>query len=185
MIGSAKTLLLVLGLLLMPMAAMAHAPELHGFKITTFRRPPPAPEFSLVSPAGVPMTLKQFRGKVVLLNFWATWCPPCVREMPSMEALYQKFRAKGLAVVAISLDVKGAEVVNRFLEKYKLTFPVALDPEGKSSSVYGAGSLPSTFLIDREGRVIAAAKGERDWFSPDAVSYIAEVLGKAPKITKR
>jgi peroxiredoxin len=102
-----------------------------------------------------------------------------------MEALYQKFRAKGLAVVAISLDEQGAKVVRPFLEKYKLTFPVALDPESKISRVYGAGNLPSTFLINREGSVVAAAKGERDWYSPDVVSYIVEVLGKAPTITTR
>ena len=180
-----KKWLLLIALFVLPLAAIGHAPQQHGIQLTTFKRPPPAPDFMLTNPAGAPITLKQFRGKVVLLNFWATWCPPCVREMPSMEALYQKFRARGLVVVAISLDEQGAKVVRPFLEKYKLTFPVALDPESKISRVYGAGNLPSTFLINREGSVVAAAKGERDWYSPDVVSYIVEVLGKAPTITIR
>lgn len=171
--------------LLAPPVAEAHAPERHGFKLVAFRRPLPAPEFSLTSPSGTVVNLRQFRGKVVLLNFWATWCPPCVREMPSMEALYQKFKEKDFTVLAVSLDEKGAAVVNPFLEKYKLTFPNALDPESKISRIYGAGALPSSFLINRKGQVIAAAKGERDWFSAEAVSYVAEVLAKEPVITLR
>ena len=180
--------LLVCVLILLSTPAAAHAPQSHGFELTTFRRPPPAPELLLTTPTGAPVTLKQFRGRVVLLNFWATWCPPCVKEMPSMEALYRKFKAEGLSVLAISLDVKGAAVVVPFLKKYKLTFPVALDPESNSSKVYGASNLPSSFLVDRQGRVIAAALGERDWFSPNAISYLDEVLKKNPKkpvITKR
>ena len=178
-------LLLLALAMLAPLTTVAHAPEKHGFKLVAFRRPLPAPEFSLTSPVGTPVNLRQFRGKVVLLNFWATWCLPCVREMPSMEALYQKFKEKDFVVLAVSLDEKGAAVVKPFLEKYKLTFSIALDQDSAVSRKYGAGALPSSFLINRKGQVIAAAKGERDWFSADAVSYMAEILAKEPAITHR
>jgi peroxiredoxin len=157
-------------------SAAAHAPEHHKFRLVTFRRPLPAPAFELAGPSGKAVRLADLRGKVVLLNFWATWCPPCVREMPSMEALYGKYRGRNFEVVAVSLDERGAAVVMPFLERLKLTFQVALDPDGEVSAVYGARDLPSSFLIDPAGNVIAAAKGERDWFSPGARSYMDELI---------
>ena len=178
-------LLPVLMPLSMPPPAAAHAPESHNFKLVAFGRPLTAPDFALTTPSGAAVSLKQFRGKVVLLNFWATWCPPCVREMPSMEALFQKFKPRGFTVLAVSLDEKGAAVVKPFLKKYRLTFPVALDPDSGISGRYGARDLPSSFLIDAQGRVVAAAKGERDWYSAEAISYVAEVLDQQPTITSR
>lgn len=93
-----------------------------------------------------------------------------------MERLHQKFRGQGLAVVAISIDIEGAKKVIPFVERLKLTFPIALDADNEISRIYGAGNLPSTFLINPEGKVVAAALGERDWFSAGAVSYIEELL---------
>ena len=171
--------------ILLPLPAAAHTPDLHQFNLVAFGRPLPAPDFVLTTPSGAAVSLKQFRGKVVLLNFWATWCPPCVREMPSMEALFQKFKPRGFTVLAISLDEKGAAAVKPFLKKFQLTFPVALDPDSEISTRYGARDLPSSFLIDAKGRVIAAAKGERDWYSAEAISYVSEVLDNQPTITSR
>ena len=180
-----RTWFVVMAALLLPLPAAAHVPDLHNFKLVAFGRPLPAPDFALTTPSGAAVSLKQFRGKVVLLNFWATWCPPCVREMPSMEALFQKFKRRGFTVLAVSLDETGAAIVKPFLKKYQLTFPVALDPESRIAGMYGARDLPSSFLVDAQGRVIAAAKGERDWYSAEAISYVAEVLDKQPTITSR
>ena len=159
-----------------PSLLQAHSPQAHGFKLVTFRRPAPAPGFSLNTPQGTSLALDSLRGKVVLLNFWATWCPPCLKEMPSMEQLYQQFKAQGFTVVAVSTDKEGAAQVTPFVERLKVTFPILLDPDSALSKKYGARDLPSSFLINGKGQVIAAAKGERDWFSPGARSYLAELL---------
>ena len=173
-----KNFLIALALaLLLPALASAHAPEVHGFRLVRFNPPPPAPDFTLQTPEGGQVTLNDLRGKTVLVNFWATWCPPCVREMPSMEALYQSLKGRNFIVLAISLDKAGARVVAPFVKKLKLTFPIALDPNSEVSAVYGARDLPSSFLLDPQGRVVAGAKGERDWFSPEARSYVEELLG--------
>lgn len=154
----------------------AHAPQHHHFKLVDFSRPAPAPAFSLNDLTESPISLADFQGRYVLLNFWATWCVPCVREMPALEKLYQKLRAHGLVVVAIATDAEGTAKVEPFVRKYHLTFPVLLDANQNVSQRYGARDLPSTFLLDPQGNVIAAAKGERDWFSPQALSYMQEVL---------
>ncbi len=180
-----KLILALAAVLVLYGQAAAHAPQSHNFKLVAFRRPLPAPEFTLTGPAGAPVRLSDFRGKVLLLNFWATWCPPCVKEMPSMEALYQKFKGRNFVVLAISLDEKGAAAVKPFLRKLKLTFPVALDPDSKVSGIYGARDLPSSFVINGEGQVVAAAKGERDWFSPDAQSYMEELISRHNQIASK
>ena len=161
---------------LSPSIAIAHDPALHGFRLVTFKRSIVAPEFMLKNLTGDSVRLEQFRGDYILLNFWATWCPPCVKEMPSMELLQQKFKEKGIHVVAISLDKEPKEEVAAFVAKLKLTFPILLDPDGIVSDPYGANALPSTFILNPEGRVIAAAKGERDWYSEEAISYFDELL---------
>ncbi len=166
-------------LLLLPAAAIPHSPSSHGFRLTPFRKGFPAPPFQLTGLSGKAVSLSDFRGRVVLLNFWATWCAPCVREMPSMEKLYQAFRERGLVVLAVSLDEEGAAKVEPFVRKLGLTFPIVLDTAGRVSGIYGARELPASFLIDGGGAVFAAAKGERDWFSPAARSYFDEKLPPA------
>ena len=161
---------------LSPSIAIAHDPALHGFRLVTFKRSIVAPAFMLKNLTGDSVRLEQFRGDYILLNFWATWCPPCVKEMPSMELLQQKFKEKGIHVVAISLDKEPKEEVAAFVAKLKLTFPILLDPDGIVSDPYGANALPSTFILNPDGRVIAAAKGERDWYSEEAISYFDELL---------
>lgn len=157
-------------------AALAHGPRQHSAKLVRFQPPIRAPGFSLESPEGKPVRLADFRGKFVLLNFWATWCPPCVREMPSMERLAEHFKDRPFVVLGISLDVEGASKVKPFIERLGVTFPIALDPESRVSGKYGARELPATFLIDPLGLVIMAAKGERDWFSQEIVGYLEEVV---------
>ena len=166
--------LLLVGLL--PAPARAHDPALHGFNLVTFERPFPAPAFSAQRLRGEQTPLSAFRGRYVLLNFWATWCPPCLEEMPSMDALHRDYRERGLSVVAVSSDKEGAAVVAGFVEKLGVTFPILLDPDGSVATAYGARNLPVTFLLDRDGNVVAAAQGARDWNSSEARSTIAEYL---------
>lgn len=126
-------------------------------------RAEPALDFELATPERGRLRLGDFRGKVVLLNFWATWCKPCEDEMPAMESLHQKFKGRGLAVVAVSLDAQGAAVVPPFVKRLRLTFPVGLDPKMTVGGQYGVWALPATFIIDRKGNRILVANGPRQW----------------------
>jgi len=110
-------------------------------------------EFSLKDLAGKTWTFSELRGKVVLVNFWATWCPPCRKEMPDLEALYEKFAAQGLVVLGIS-DEKAAKV-EPFIRERKVTFPVLLDPKRKVNEMFVVEGIPKTFIYDREGKLVA------------------------------
>ena len=167
----------VLGAGLLEGQALAHGPRQHSVKLVEFKPPVPAPDFTLENLEGESVRLADFRGKFVLLNFWATWCPPCVREMPSMQRLGKRFKDRPFVVLGISLDTsKDAPKVKAFIKRLKLTFPMSLDPNSRISEKYGARDLPATFLIDPLGRVILAAKGERDWYSKEIVGYLEEVV---------
>ena len=105
-------------------------------------------------PEGATLTLADFRGRVVLLNFWATWCGPCKEEMPAMERLYQRFREQGLVVLAVSNDSEGStRSVARFTKESGFTFPVGLDPRLRVASLYGVRVLPASLIIDRKGSI--------------------------------
>ncbi|MBY0276041.1 prolipoprotein diacylglyceryl transferase [Candidatus Binatia bacterium] len=125
-----------------------------------------APDFVAQDLQGQAVRLSAQRGKVVFLNFWATWCPPCRQEMPSMEALSKKFAAEDFVMLAISEDDGGAPVVKKFVEQNKLTFPVLTSPTGEIGRSFGVYGYPETFLIDREGRQVARFIGPRDWRDP-------------------
>ncbi len=171
-------LFLILTMILagLPATGLTHGPLLHGFKLVTFEPSPAAPDFQLVDLNGEPAELNNYRDQYVLLNFWATWCPPCVAEMPALEQLYQHYRDRGFVVVAISSDVEGRSIVQPFIESLGVTFPVLLDPDGQVSAAYGAKSLPVSFLLDRDVRVVAAAQGAREWFSEAALSALDEII---------
>jgi peroxiredoxin len=152
-------------------------------ELVHFQRPVPAPAFVLPNREGVDQTLTTLRGKVVLLNFWATWCPPYVAEMPALEVLHLALRTEGFTVVAVSSDKEGATVVGPFAERFGLTFPLLMDSSAAVSAAYGALDLPASFLIDRNGDVIAAARGARDWAAPGVIEYLRELIrgdAKAP-----
>jgi thiol-disulfide isomerase/thioredoxin len=118
-------------------------------------------DFTLKTIDGRDITLSQLKGKVVFLNFLATWCPPCREEMPSMEILYQRYKDRGLEFVAIDIQER-ADQVREFLGT-SYNFPVVLDSSGRVSSNYGVRSVPATIIIDRDGKAIAAAVGARNW----------------------
>ena len=169
-------IMLSLALLLLAGAAHGHSAAQHSVRLVEFSPPLPAPGFSLPGLAGGSISLEHYRGSFVLLNFWATWCPPCLEEMPSMERLSRRLEEHRFAVLAVSLDEEGAAAVAPFIERLEVTFAVALDPASKVATLYGANELPTTFLIDPQGRVIAAAKGARDWASENIVDLLLERL---------
>ena len=134
-------------------------------------------DFSVAGLHGERLALRAFRGKVVFLNFWATWCPPCKEEMPSMERLYRRYKARGLTMLAISIDSDGgARGVADFVRKHGLTFLIGLDPKFEVADRYGIRALPSTFLIDRDGNTAAIALGPRDWDGTAAQAVIESLL---------
>jgi len=142
-------------------------------------RPKPAkdaPDFQVRTPDGSTLRLGDFKGKVVFLNFWATWCEPCREEMPSMERLHRAYKDRGLVVLAISLDLQGASVVRPFVKKFALTFPIGLDPKMAVRETYGVWAVPSTFLIDRRGKRVLFANGARDWDSKAAHAVVEPLL---------
>lgn len=157
--------------------AFAHDPVEHGFTLVTFDPPFVAPAFSLPRLGGEPTALTDMRGKVVLLNFWATWCPPCLKEMPAMEASFQRYRKHDFTILAVSSDQEGADIVREFTDKLGVTFPVLLDTDQRVSTLYGAKNLPVSFIVDRQGRIVAGSQGARDWASPEAISTLDELLG--------
>jgi peroxiredoxin len=139
-------------------------------------QPSEAPDFTLVSLEGRAFRLRELRGKLVLLNFWATWCAPCQHEMPSMERLYQTFKPMEFVLLAVSLDRQGAEVARPFAAHLKLTFPILLDPASEVSRQYGVRGLPTTYLIDPDGLLIGAVIGARDWYRTESKALIAGLL---------
>jgi len=112
----------------------------------------PAPDFVLPGLDARPVRLSDFRGRVVMLNFWASWCVPCKVEMPGMEAVYQDLKGQGFVVLAVNMQ-DDPDVARRFVEEVKATFPIALDRDGSVARQYRLAALPTSFFIDREGRV--------------------------------
>jgi peroxiredoxin len=125
-----------------------------------------------------PARLSDYRGRVVLVNFWATWCPPCRAEMPSMQTLYEAYRDRGFVVLAVSGDSQGREVVGPFVGEYRLSFPVLLDPRQRAQLRYGVGAIPTSFVVDRRGRVVSREVGAVDWDSPAARALVERLLGE-------
>jgi peroxiredoxin len=113
-----------------------------------------APAFSLTNSEGKNVTLDDFKGKVVVLNFWATWCPPCRAEIPDFINVYKKYRSKGVEIVGISLDHKGWEVVRPFIKHNKINYPVLLGDQRIARSYGNVRSIPTTFIIDKKGTIV-------------------------------
>jgi DsbE subfamily thiol:disulfide oxidoreductase len=144
-------------------------------KMEPMKDRPNAPDFTLATPDGKKASLKDYRGKVVFLNFWATWCPSCRTEMPDMDKLYREFKGKGLEIVAVNVKDKRDDAMG-FVKNMKLTYPIMLDPEGEVGLLYGAWGMPATYLIDRKGVVQARLWGPAEWYSPAARTLIKTML---------
>ncbi|MFQ5881741.1 MAG: peroxiredoxin family protein [Candidatus Methylomirabilales bacterium] len=166
--GSVALLLLLL-LMVLPARAQHPAPESDHL----------APDFSLPDLQGKMVSLSQYKGKVVLLNFWATWCPPCRLEMPTMEKAYRKYKAQGFKVVAVSVDAGPKSVVNHFLRELGLSFQVLLDPQMATLRTFRSFSLPTSFVIDRQGVIRFRELGYRDWTDPESTKLLEALLSEA------
>ena len=136
-----------------------------------------AEDFTLGLASGGTFRLGDHRGKTVLINFWATWCPPCREEMPALERLYRQHKEQGLVLVAVSIDADSA-VVPPYVKASKLTFPIALDPKAEVANKYGVRALPSSFVVDGQGTMTALALGPRAWDN-DASHSLVEALTRA------
>ena len=138
----------------------------------------PAPNFSLPDLDGKMVSLSDYRGKVVLLNIWATWCPPCVEEMPSMEKLYQELQGEGFEILAVSIDESGAQDVLPFMKKHKLSFPALIDSRGTLKGLYQTTGVPESFIIDKDGILVEKVIGPRDWAVPEAIGFFRNLIRK-------
>ena len=136
----------------------------------------PAPEFTLPGLDGNMVKLVDYKGKVVLLNIWATWCPPCVEEMPSMEKLYQELKDEDFQILAVSIDVSGGNVVAPFMKKHKLSFPALTDTQGTLKSLYRTTGVPESFIIEKDGIIAEKIIGPRDWATPAVISYFRNLI---------
>ena len=124
---------------------------------------------------GNPHALNDYRGQVVLLNFWATWCPPCVHEMPSMQQLSVKMTGKPFSIIAVNL-AEEAGVIKSFLERMEIDFTIVLDRDGVVSRDWQVFAYPSSFLLDSSGQISHVRYGEADWSSSDTISLIESML---------
>ena len=139
--------------------------------------PVEAKDFTLENLEGSLVSPKDFQGKVVFLNFWATWCPPCRAEMPAMEKLWQKFKEEDFVILAVDLR-EGKEKVSSFMKENCYTFPVLLDSRGGVANTYGIRAIPTTYLLNPEGRIVGKAMGARNWASQDALKLMEHLLPK-------
>jgi peroxiredoxin len=146
-------------------------------RLEILKTPTPAPDFVLKGPAGNQINLRELRGKVVFVNFWATWCLPCIEEMPAMEKLHQELQKDGLVILAVNFQ-EGTERVKEFLTKHNLTFTALLDDDGKVAERYQAWALPVSVIINKRGEIVARAMGSKDWDSKESLQYFRQLLAQ-------
>ena len=136
-----------------------------------------APDFAAVQlPTGRAATIEDYRGKVVLLNIWATWCPPCKVEMPSMEHLHRKLAGTDFRLVAVSVDEDDSTVVNKFVKDMGLTFEILHNRDGSIRRIYQTTGVPESFVIDRDGVIVKKVIGAADWNAPVNENLIRRLL---------
>lgn len=139
-----------------------------------------APDFSFPDLSGNTVRLSDYRGQMLLVNIWATWCKPCVEEMPAIEKLYQEFKDDEFNVLAVSIDRQGKKVVNPFMKIHNLSFKVLLDRDGTIQNTYGTLGIPESFIIDKNGIILQKVIGGFDWASPKVFDYFRTRLHTAP-----
>jgi peroxiredoxin len=132
-----------------------------------------APDFT-VQDSDRTVALNQFRGQIVVLNFWATWCPPCVEEMPSLVQMQRRMKAKGVTVVAVSIDVD-ENAYRQFLKQHGVDLLTVRDPEQKTPGLYGTHGWPETFIIDRKGVMRRKFIGAVDWTEPEITDFLSKL----------
>ncbi len=163
---------------LLPRARIRAASDrLIGFNLIS--NTPPVPNVEMHDEQGKPLTFDQFQGKVVLFNLWATWCPPCIREMPALDALQAEYKEQGFLVVPVASGRQGEEEPAEFLRKLGLQqLTTYYDPNSQFMRIFGIETLPSTFLIDRNGKMLGGALGMLDWNSTEARTLIEALINE-------
>jgi cytochrome c biogenesis protein CcmG/thiol:disulfide interchange protein DsbE len=164
----------VLSLFVTLMFPAAHAETRFAFDAPRERLV--APDFRLPDLGETPTDLEDYRGKVVLLHFWATFCTPCLKELPALESLWRRYGKQGLVILGIAADRGHADLVRKFAKTAGVTFPVLLDPEGAVRNRYEVVALPMSYLIGRDGRFSARMLGSREWRDPQASDLIESLL---------
>lgn len=134
----------------------------------------PSEDFALENLAGEERSLSFFEGQVVVLNFWASWCGPCVAEMPAMDALYQDIGGEDFTIIGVNVQEQGS-VARNFVEQNGITFPILLDRSGSTARRYGVRGLPTSYVIAPDGSVIAAKIGYHEWDTPEARALVEEI----------
>lgn len=135
-----------------------------------------APQFAIKTDKGTTVTRSEFGGKLLVLNFWATWCPPCVEEIPSLDQLQKQFAGSGLIVLGVSVD-QNERAYRQFLERAKVAFETARDPAAHISASYGTYKYPETYIIDSHGKVVEKVIGGTNWTEPGMVQRVKSLLG--------
>ena len=138
----------------------------------------PAPDFALQDLDGKLRKLSDFRGHVVAVNFWATWCPPCRKELPSMQRTYEAFQNKGFMIVGVNVG-ESWDTVAPFLEDFSLKYPIVLDKDSSAMAEWGIMGLPTTFIVDKQGRITHRITGGRDWDNPGFRSALEAIIDQA------
>ena len=136
----------------------------------------PLADFTLPDLQGHAVQLAALRGKVVFVNVWATWCPPCIEEMPTIQQLYERLHGRGLEIVAVSLDALGAQVVAPFMQSHRLSFPTLLDTKNLVQRLYRTTGVPESFIVDKRGILVEKVVGPRDWAHPQLLAQFERLL---------
>jgi cytochrome c biogenesis protein CcmG/thiol:disulfide interchange protein DsbE len=132
-----------------------------------------APDFTLQD-SDRKVTLSDYRGQVVVLNIWASWCPPCVEETPALVAMQQRLKANGVTIVAVSID-EDSDAYHRFLKEHGVNFVTVRDPDRKTANLYGTFGWPETYIIDRKGVIRRKFIGAADWTSPEITEFLSHL----------
>src|SRR5215510_14427187 len=178
--GSSRLLILTVGTAIL--VAVFTLVWLQSAKYEPLAVGKPAPDFSLADLNDKHYRLSDFRGKVVFLNFWATWCKPCREEMPSMEILNKNFEKDGLVILAVSIDrVTTTRDIPPFVKGMNLSFPVLVDSWGQADKPYKRMGVPETFIIDQQGIIQEIVIGPRDWTRIDSLQVLTKLLNVTPK----
>lgn len=165
--------------------ALASPESMKALGIVEMRQPTAAPQVTVPTLAGAPVAMKDLRGKLVLVNFWATWCVPCQWEMPLMDTLYKTYKNRGFMILAISLDQGDPDRVRSFVKDKRLTYPVALDPQHEVARKFGITGLPATLLVGPDGFIKGVTYGPKEWDGKEARDLIASLLPAQKGISPR
>ena len=159
-------------------AVFAEENYFERLQIGRFDEPLEIPDFSLPLVEGGMATLSDYKGRVVFLNFWATWCPYCVEERSSLQVLHEKYKNQGLVVIAVSIDQGGIEKVKKFVKEKGLTFLNAHDKSSKTSVEYGVRGVPATIIVEPSGAAVGGVIGPRDWSSDEAYGLVEQIFAE-------